>query len=145
MTIDHTTAQAIRHTVHCLIGCGIGEVLGMYIAAMLGWHGVDRILLAVGLAFLFGYSLTYWSVRKHAKSTSEAVRTTLATDTVSIATMETVANVIAFATPGALMAMPHDPHFWVSLTIAMGIAFIVTVPVNRYLISRDPHAHHHHH
>ena len=26
MKLDNLTRQAIRHTVHCLIGCGIGEV-----------------------------------------------------------------------------------------------------------------------
>ncbi len=137
--------MAIRHTAHCLVGCGIGEVAGMVIGASLGWEPMARIALAVGLAFLFGYSLTYWSVRKHAKSTGEAVRTTLATDTVSIATMEFVANLIEYVIPGALMVGVLDPKFWYSLSVAMGIAFIVTVPVNRYLISRNPEAHHGHH
>lgn len=145
MRIDHTTAQAIRHTAHCLLGCGIGEVLGMFIAASLGWDPMARVLLAVSLAFLFGYSFTYWGVRKHASSTREAIRTTLATDTISIATMELVANGIEIAIPGALMVMPSDPRFWWSLAIAMAIAFVVTVPVNRYMISRNPHVHHHHH
>lgn len=145
MKIDHTTAQAIRHTAHCLLGCGIGEVLGMFIAASLGWHAVGRVSLAVGLAFLFGYLFTYWGVRKHAKSTKDAIKTTLATDTISIATMEIVANGIEIAIPGALMVTPADPRFWWSLVVAMSIAFVVTVPVNRYMISRNPHAHHHHH
>lgn len=117
----------------------------MFIAASLGWDAFGRVALAVSLAFLFGYLFTYWGVRKHAASTKDAIRTTLATDTVSIATMEIVANGIEFAIPGALMVMPSDPRFWWSLAVAMGVAFVVTVPVNRYMISRKPHAHHHHH
>lgn len=31
---------ALSATVHCLTGCGIGEVLGLVIATQLGWHDV---------------------------------------------------------------------------------------------------------
>ena len=147
MQIDSTTKQAIQHTYHCLIGCGIGEVLGMVIATALGWEPYQKVRLAVGLAFVFGYALTYFGVRKHSSSTSEAIRTTLATDTVSIATMEVVANTMEFILPGALMVGLTSPVFWYSLAISMTIAFVVTVPVNRYMISRNPHIHsgHTHH
>lgn len=145
MRLDNTTRQAVQHTVHCLIGCGIGEVLGMFIGAMLGWDAIGRISLAIGLAFLFGYSLTYWGVRKHASSTREAIKTTLATDTVSITTMEIVANVTELLLPGAISSHPTDLSFWWSLAIAMGIAFVITVPVNRFMISKNPGQHMHHH
>lgn len=141
--MDVTTQQAVRHTLHCLLGCGLGEVLGMFIAANLGWDPLGRVALAVALAFVFGYMFTYWGVRKHAASTKEAIRTTLATDTVSIATMELVANAMEFLIPGALMVHPTDPKFWWSLAVSMSIAFVVTVPVNRFLISKQPHNHHH--
>ena len=143
MKLDHATKQAIRHTFHCLIGCGIGEVLGMVIAASLGWDKVGRIVLAVILAFTFGYLLTYIGVRKHTETASEAVKITLATDTLSIATMEFVANLVELLIPAALLASVVDPVFWYSLLIAMSVAFIITVPVNRFLISRQLHAHHH--
>jgi hypothetical protein len=90
--IDHTTRQAIKHTVHCFIGCGIGEILGMLIASALGWHRIGRLSLAIILAFVFGYSLTYRGVRKHTSSPLEAIKITTATDTVSIAIMELVDN-----------------------------------------------------
>lgn len=143
MSIDSKTRQAIQHTYHCLIGCGIGEVLGMVIASLLGWQQMGRIALALVLAFTFGYALTYRSVRRHAKSRKDAVKTTLATDTVSIATMEAVGNTIEFLIPGALMVTIASPRFWWSLAVSFAIAFVVTVPVNRAMISRNPHAHHH--
>ena len=143
MNLDHTTKQAIQHTFHCLIGCGIGEVLGMVIAASLGWDKIGRVSLAIILAFTFGYLLTYFGVRKHTDTAGQAVKITLATDTLSIATMEFVANVVEILIPMALMATITDPVFWYSLAIAMSVAFVITVPVNRYLISRNPHAHHH--
>lgn len=143
MKLDNKTRQAVRHTVHCLIGCGVGEVTGMLIAAGLGWHRAGRLALAIGLAFLFGYSLTYRGVRRHAASASEAVRITAATDTVSIAVMETVDNTIELLIPNALMVTPLQPRFWWGLALSLSIAFVVTVPVNRVLIARHPHAHHH--
>ena len=47
---------AFSATAHCLTGCAIGEVLGMIIGTALGWTNVQTIVLAIALAFLFGYS-----------------------------------------------------------------------------------------
>jgi NhaP-type Na+/H+ or K+/H+ antiporter len=49
---------ALSATVHCLTGCAIGEVLGLVIATALGWHDLPSVLLAIVLAFVFGYGLT---------------------------------------------------------------------------------------
>lgn len=144
MTIDAKTKQAIDHTVHCLIGCGIGEILGMLLGAWFGWHRFGRISLAIILAFSIGYYLTYRSVRKHVASRNEAVRVTMATDTVSIGTMEVVDNTIELIIPNALMVTATSFRFWWGLALSLTIAFIITVPVNRYMISRNPHLHHHH-
>jgi hypothetical protein len=145
MKLDTLTRQAIDHTTHCLIGCGIGEVTGMLIASSLGWHSAGRLPLAILLAFLFGYSLTYRSVRKHTKTTKEALKITAITDTASIAIMETIANIIEVIIPNALVVTAAQPRFWWGLALAMSIAFLITVWVNRYLISRNPHLHHHGH
>lgn len=143
MTFDEKTRQAIQHTYHCLIGCGIGEIVGMLIAATLGWNKYGRIGLAVVLAFSFGYLLTYRGIRRHASSATEAMKMTLATDTVSITSMEIVDNTIELLIPNALMVSVTSPRFWLGLVVSLMIAFIVTVPVNRYMISKNPHAHHH--
>lgn len=141
MTINDKTRQAIQHTVHCLIGCGTGEVAGMLLAAALGWHRIGRLALAIVLAFAFGYYLTYRGVRKHTSNTIEAFKITAATDTVSIATMEVVDNAIELIIPNALMVTPLMPRFWWGLALSLSIAFVITVPVNRYMISRHPHMH----
>ncbi len=54
-SLNRTAASA---TLHCLTGCAIGEVLGMVIGTALGWGNLETIVLAVVLAFLFGYALT---------------------------------------------------------------------------------------
>ena len=143
MKIDQTTKQAIRHTVHCLIGCGIGEIVGMFVASDLGWHRTGRLPLAIVLAFIFGYSLTYLGVRKHVSSAKEAIKITAATDTVSIATMEIVDNIIEFIIPNALLVSAAQSRFWWGLALSLFIAFVLTVPINRFMISRRPHAHTH--
>lgn len=59
--MDHDQSlnrTAFQATLHCLTGCAIGEVLGLVIAAALGWHDIPSIALAVVLAFVFGYALT---------------------------------------------------------------------------------------
>jgi uncharacterized membrane protein len=111
----------------------------MLIASALGWHPIGRVSLAVILAFLFGYSLTYRGVRKQTKTAGEAVRVTMATDTVSILSMELVDNFIELLIPNALVVTAASARFWWGLALALAIAFIATVPVNRYMMSKGMH------
>jgi hypothetical protein len=127
---------AISATLHCLTGCAIGEVLGMVLATWWGWANVPSILLAIVLAFFFGYLLTFTSVRRHGLSVRQAVAAAVAADTVSILVMELVDNGFVLAVPGAMDAGLADLLFWWSLVASLVIAFVVTVPVNRQMISR---------
>jgi len=127
----------VQATLHCLTGCAIGEILGMVLATALGWGNAASIAVSVGLAFFFGYLLTYLSVR--------SVRVALASDTASIATMEIVDNAFILAVPGAMAAGLGDALFWWSLLVSLAVAFVITVPVNAWLIARGRgHAHVHH-
>jgi hypothetical protein len=141
--MDIKTKQAIEHTVHCLIGCGIGETVGMLIASFFGWHRIGRLSLAIILAFTFGYYLTYRGVRRTVNTSKEAIKITAATDTVSITAMELVDNTIELIIPNALLVTATQFRFWWGLALSLSIAFIITVPVNRYMISRNPHQHSH--
>jgi len=145
MTTAHThvaptgralTGMAVSATLHCLTGCAIGEVLGMVLATWWGWSNGPSIALAIALAFFFGYALTVWSVRRSGLSLRAAIRIALAADTLSILTMEIVDNAILLAVPGAMESGLTDLLFWGSLVVALAIAFVVTVPVNRALIAR---------
>ncbi|HEY8998735.1 MAG TPA: DUF4396 domain-containing protein [Candidatus Saccharimonadales bacterium] len=141
---DELTKHAIRHTVHCLIGCGIGEILGMLIASSFGWHRIGRVALAVPMAFLIGYTLTYRGIRKDTATAGEAIKATMATDTVSILSMEIIDNTIEFLVPNALLVTATQFRFWWGLALALAVAFVITVPVNRYMMSRGAHQHMHH-
>jgi hypothetical protein len=130
------TRNAVSATLHCLTGCAIGEVLGMVIGTALGWGNASTVLLSVALAFFFGYSLTLRPVLAAGVGFGSAVRIALAADTVSIATMEVIDNAFILAVPGAMDAGLASILFWSTLIASLAIAFVVTVPVNRWLIGR---------
>jgi hypothetical protein len=142
---------AISATLHCLTGCAIGEVLGMVLATWWGWGDAASIALAVALAFFFGYLLTFVGVRRAGLDVRAAVRTALAADTLSILVMEIVDNGFLLAVPGAMESGLSSALFWWSLALALAVAFVLTVPVNKWMISRGKgHAvvhemHHAHH
>lgn len=127
---------AISATVHCLTGCAIGEVLGMVLATWWGWGDLASIALAVTLAFFFGYLLTFVGVRRAGLGVRAAVRTALAADTLSILVMEIVDNAFLLAVPGAMDAGVATALFWGALALALAVAFVVTVPVNKWMIGR---------
>ena len=136
VTHDSTWQTAISATLHCLTGCAIGEVLGMVLATWWGWSNGPSILLAIVLAFFFGYLLTFTSVRRHGLTFADAIKIAVAADTVSIAVMELIDNAFIVAVPGAMDAGLVDLLFWSSLAASLVIAFVVTVPVNRWMIGR---------
>jgi hypothetical protein len=127
---------AISATLHCLTGCAIGEVLGMVLATWWGWGDAASIALAVALAFFFGYLLTFVGVRRSGLTVGGAIRVALAADTISILVMEVVDNAFLLAVPGAMEATLTSGLFWGALALALAVAFVVTVPVNKVMIDR---------
>jgi hypothetical protein len=130
------TRVALSATLHCLTGCAIGEILGMVIGTALGLGDLATILLAVALAFLFGYGLTSLPLLRSGLALGAVIPLALASDTVSIAVMEIVDNAIILIVPGAMDAGLDDLLFWGSLAVALVIAGVVAFPVNRWLIAR---------
>ncbi|MGY1607699.1 MULTISPECIES: DUF4396 domain-containing protein [unclassified Geodermatophilus] len=143
-------AAAVQATLHCLTGCAIGEVLGVVIGTLLGWSTAATVVLAVALAFVFGYALTMRGVLLAGLPFRRALRVALAADTVSIAVMELVDNGVLVSVPGAMEAGLTSAFFWLSLAAALAVAFVVTLPINRWMMSRGRghavvHASHVHH
>lgn len=135
-TLSPLTRTAVRATLHCLTGCAIGEVLGMVLATWWGWGNAASIVLAIVLAFVFGYSLTITPVLRSGVGLRRALGIALAADTVSIAVMELMDNAVILVVPGALDAGLADALFWGSLAASLVVAFVITVPVNRAMIAR---------
>lgn len=128
--------MALSATLHCLTGCAIGEILGVVIGTALGLSNGVTIVLAIVLAFVFGYSLTSLPLLRAGFALAAVIPIALASDTLSIATMELVDNLVLIFVPGAMDAGVGDLLFWGSLSVALVIAGAVAVPVNRYLIAR---------
>jgi hypothetical protein len=134
--LNPLTRTAVVATLHCLTGCAIGEVLGLVLGTWWGLSNGATLALAVGLAFLFGYAFTVGPVLRSGVTLRRALGLALAADTVSIATMELVDNGIMLSVPGAMDAGLGDALFWGALALALAVAFVLTVPVNRWLIAR---------
>ena len=129
-------AMAAQATLHCLTGCAIGEVLGMVIGTSIGLSDAATVALAVALAFVFGYALTMRGVLRAGVPFARALKVALAADTVSIAVMEVVDNAVMLSVPGAMEAGISSAVFWLALGGALAVAFVVTLPVNRWMIGR---------
>ncbi len=133
---DSLNRLAFSATLHCVTGCSIGEVLGMVIGTALGWGNLATIVLAVVLAFFFGYMLTVFPLLRSGMAFTKALRLALAADTISITVMEIVDNTIMVVIPGAMDAGVTEILFWGSLVFALLVAGIATFPVMRWLILR---------
>ncbi|GAA0989458.1 hypothetical protein GCM10009555_073430 [Acrocarpospora macrocephala] len=88
--------------------------------------------LASMLAF-FGYALTLLA---------------LESDTLSILVMEIVDNTVMLAVPGAMDAGLTTALFWGTLIGSLAVAFVVTTPINKWIIGRGRghavlHSYHH--
>ncbi|MGW4703633.1 DUF4396 domain-containing protein [Streptomyces sp. NPDC004285] len=141
-------SMAAKATLHCLTGCAIGEILGMIIGTALGWGNMPTMILAIILAFFFGYALTLRGILSAGVDFRTAFKVALAADTLSIAVMELIDNGVIALWPGAMDAHLDEPLFWIVLAISLAIAFVVTTPVNKWMIGRGKgHAvvHQYHH
>ena len=134
--MGETWSSAITATRHCLTGCAIGEILGMVLATWWAWGNGATVALSIVLAFAFGYALTYSGLRRMGADSRTAFRAALASDTVSIGTMEIVDNLFILVVPGAMAAGLDSTLFWWSLAVSLAVAFVAAVPVNRWLIQR---------
>ena len=131
-----SNAMAVSATLHCLTGCAIGEILGLMIGTALGLGNLSTIAVAIGLAFVFGYSLSTLPLLRAGLGVGAALTVVLAADTLSIATMEVVDNLVMAVIPGAMDAGLVNPVFWLSMMLALTVAFFAAWPVNRHLLAR---------
>jgi hypothetical protein len=129
-------ALAVSATTHCLTGCVIGEVAGMAIGTAFGWSNLATIVLAVGLAYVFGFGLTSLPLIRARLAFAAIVTTALAADTVSITIMEAIDNAFVLVVPGAMEAGLDDPLLWASIAGGFAIAYPFAFLANRYMIAR---------
>ena len=130
------TRLAFQATVHCLTGCGIGEVVGLAGGTAIGLGNSATLVLGIVLAYTFGYALTLVPLLRAGMPIVRASGITFAAETLSITTMEIVDNLVVLGIPGAMDAGLADFLFWASLAVSLALAFVAAFPVNRWLIAR---------
>lgn len=155
--------MAALATLHCLIGCAIGEMIGVTIGTHTGMGIHGTILLAAILSFVSGYTASTLPLVRRGMKFLPALRLVFAADTLSILTMTIVDNIIMATVPGAMEKDLSHPIYWISRIVSLTAAFIVAFPVNYWLLKKgkghalthehmhgnehghDEHSHHEHH
>ncbi len=126
---------AFSATLHCLLGCGLGEVLGMIIATAWAWNNFNSILLAVILGFVFGFILGMWPLLRGGIAFRPALRFVLIAEGLSIAVMEAAEVLAQVYIPGVLEAGLGEGIFWLGMLAALVAGFVAAFPVNLVLVN----------
>lgn len=133
---------AFSATVHCLIGCGLGELAGMIIGTWLGMSNTATIVLAIVLGFVFGFAFGILPFLRAGYSFKKAFRQVLIAEGLSIAVMEAVEVIVQVNTPGVMDAHLGDWIFWKGMLLGLVAGFIAAFPVN-YIFVRKGIRHRH--
>ncbi|MDT0634562.1 DUF4396 domain-containing protein [Spectribacter hydrogenoxidans] len=125
-------------TLHCLTGCGIGELLGLVIGTLAGWGAFATMSLAVVLAFVVGISLAAVTVmRNHGLALGAALATVWLGEVASISVMEIAMNGIDYAVGGVQAGSLAAPIFWIGFGLALPCGYLAAWPVNYWLLTRN--------
>lgn len=136
---------AFRATLHCVIGCGSGDTLGLIIGTVLNWAILPTMILGIILGFIGGYGLTLIPLLKRGFKIKEASKITVLSETASIIVMEAAENGTAFFISGLSAASLLTWLYWFGLIVAVVAGFIAAYPINYYMISKglkESHIHH---
>ena len=123
-------------TLHCLLGCGLGEVAGMAIGTGLGLSNLKTIVIAIVLGFVFGFLLGLIPLFKAGFNVQRAFRQVFIAESLSIAVMETAEVLVQVYTPGVMEAGLLSGIFWAGMVLALIAGFIAAWPVNWFLIGK---------
>ncbi|HIA37681.1 MAG TPA: DUF4396 domain-containing protein [Flavobacteriales bacterium] len=127
---------AFSATLHCLLGCGIGEVAGIIIGTALVMSTINTLILAVGLGFVFGFILGMRPLLKAGFNVKRAFKTVFIAEGLSIFVMEATEVLVEVYTPGVMEGGLTSWVFWAGMLLALIAGFIAAFPVNYYLIGK---------
>ena len=138
----HTTENpssfklAFSATLHCLIGCGLGEVAGMVIGTTLVMSNHSTMILAIILGFVGGFGLGVVPLKKAGYTWKAAFKQVLVAEGLSIAVMETFEVLVQVYTPGVMDAGLTDGIFWLGMLLGLIAGFIAAFPVNYIFVKK---------
>jgi len=134
--IENNFKLAFSATVHCLAGCGLGEVLGMVIGTWLEMSNISTMILAITLGFVLGFAFGMIPLLRAGFSFKRALKQVLVAEGLSIAVMETVEVLVQVNTPGVMEAHLHEWVFWRGMLLGLTAGFIAAYPINYWFIRR---------
>lgn len=137
-----TFKLAFSATLHCLIGCGLGEVAGMVIGTTLLMSNHSTMILAIILGFVGGFGLGVIPLKKAGYTWKAAFKQVLVAEGLSIAVMETFEVLVQVYTPGVMDAGLTDGIFWLGMLLGLAAGFIAAFPVN-YIFVKKGYRHQH--
>ena len=98
------------------------------------------VLVCIAIYFTFrssgGYTVSTIPLISAKLSFIKAFKLVFAADTLSILSMTIVDNVVMLIVPGAMNKDLTHPMYWTSRLLCMTAAFLVSYPVNLYLLRR---------
>jgi len=127
---------AVSATFHCLIGCGLGEVLGMVLSVWLGLSMISTTVFSIVLGFIAGLMLGIVPLLKRNFTVGGALRTVIVAEGLSIAVMEAFEFLTQWMIPGVMTAGLSDRIFWIGMVASLVVGFIAAFPVNYVMIKR---------
>ena len=127
---------AISATLHCLIGCGLGEILGMVIGTALDWSNMSTMILALTLGAIFGLLFGMIPLKRSGFTLGKALKMTIIAEGLSIVVMETVEVLVQVYTPGVMNAHLSDGIFWIGMFAGLAAGFVAALPVNYFMIKK---------
>lgn len=136
--LDNSVITSAQATLHCLVGCAIGEFTGLAIGVSAGLGPWPTMALATVLAYLSGMTLGLVPVmRRRNKRFIEALRIIWIGEVISIGVMELVMNTVDYHVGGVQAGSIFEPVFWVGLIAALPAGFLAAWPVNWWLLKRS--------
>jgi hypothetical protein len=127
---------AVSTTLHCLVGCGTGEIIGMLLSMALGMEAIPSLILSLALGLVAGFALGIVPLLRSGFSLVKAAKTVIFSEGLSIVVMEGFEALTVITIPGLLHASIHEPLMWIGMLAALGAGFIAALPVNYYLIRK---------
>jgi hypothetical protein len=127
---------AVSATIHCLIGCGIGEVTGMMLGTHFGLNNLSTIIISIFLAFAGGILIGLMPLIRNGFSLSKAFRTVIIGEGLSIVVMIAVEVIVETSIPGVMDAHLSDWLFWAGMAAGLSAGFVAALPVNYFMIKK---------
>lgn len=136
------TSLAFEATLHCLTGCGLGDILGFVFGTALGLSYYSSVVFGIFLGFILGFGLGMLPLIKAKMTLKHALRVVIATEFFSILVMEAAETVIELIFPGMKKLGLVHIQYWIGLAIALFAGFLAAYPVNLFLVKRGIRHHH---